>query len=89
VPTEALPIGANGLRFHNGALWVSNFNKGTPRRALPGRNHPPHLGGPHLQCPPVTSGLSIRRRESEAWPAPTFSRRRSDRVPARGPSPCR
>jgi hypothetical protein len=28
-PTEALPIGANGLRFHNGALWVSNFNKGT------------------------------------------------------------
>ncbi|NEC92243.1 hypothetical protein G3I71_42225 [Streptomyces sp. SID12501] len=29
VPTEALPIGANGLRFHKGALWVSNFNKGT------------------------------------------------------------
>ncbi|MFI5477024.1 hypothetical protein ACIA6D_43615 [Streptomyces cacaoi] len=29
VPTEALPIGANGLRFHNNALWVSNFNKGT------------------------------------------------------------
>jgi hypothetical protein len=29
VPTEALPIGANGLRFHNGALWVTNFNKGT------------------------------------------------------------
>ncbi|MCX5257583.1 hypothetical protein OOK27_26235 [Streptomyces canus] len=29
IPTEALPIGANGLRFHNGALWVSNFNKGT------------------------------------------------------------
>ncbi|MDH6431947.1 hypothetical protein M2158_000424 [Streptomyces sp. SAI-144] len=29
VPTEALPIGANGLRFHNGALWISNFNKGT------------------------------------------------------------
>ncbi|TDO46807.1 sugar lactone lactonase YvrE [Kribbella sp. VKM Ac-2527] len=29
VPTEALPIGANGLRFHGGALWVSNFNKGT------------------------------------------------------------
>lgn len=27
--TEALPIGANGLRFHNGALWVSNFNQGT------------------------------------------------------------
>lgn len=29
VPAAALPIGANGLRFHNGALWVSNFNKGT------------------------------------------------------------
>jgi hypothetical protein len=29
VITEALPIGANGLRFHNGALWVSNFNRGT------------------------------------------------------------
>ncbi|WP_329224840.1 hypothetical protein [Streptomyces canus] len=29
VPTEALPIGANGLRFHNGSLWISNFNKGT------------------------------------------------------------
>ncbi|WP_245685591.1 SMP-30/gluconolactonase/LRE family protein [Streptomyces yerevanensis] len=29
VPTEALPIGVNGLRFHNGALWASNFNKGT------------------------------------------------------------
>ncbi|MFJ9010060.1 hypothetical protein [Streptomyces canus] len=29
VPTEALPIGVNGLRFHNGALWISNFNKGT------------------------------------------------------------
>ncbi|MGW7427675.1 SMP-30/gluconolactonase/LRE family protein [Streptomyces sp. NPDC054813] len=29
VPTEALPIGANGLRFHNDTLWVSNFNKGT------------------------------------------------------------
>src|SRR3954453_16955381 len=29
VVTEALPIGANGLRSHNGALWVSNFNKGT------------------------------------------------------------
>ncbi|WP_406436591.1 hypothetical protein OHB14_61960 [Streptomyces sp. NBC_01613] len=29
VPTEALPVGANGLRFHNGALWISNFNKGT------------------------------------------------------------
>jgi hypothetical protein len=24
--------GPNGLRFHNGALWVSNFNKGTMLR---------------------------------------------------------
>lgn len=32
VPTEALPIGANGLRFHNGALWITNFNKGTLMR---------------------------------------------------------
>ncbi|WP_105974301.1 hypothetical protein [Streptomyces geranii] len=24
-----LPLGANGLRFHNGAVWVSNFSKGT------------------------------------------------------------
>ncbi|MET7655398.1 hypothetical protein [Streptomyces sp. NPDC005486] len=29
VPSEALPIGANGLRFHNGTLWATNFNKGT------------------------------------------------------------
>lgn len=29
-PTEApLPLGANGLRLHNGAVWVSNFSKGT------------------------------------------------------------
>lgn len=29
VPTEAPLIGANRLRFHNGALRVSNFNQGT------------------------------------------------------------
>lgn len=29
-PAQApLPLGANGLRFHNGAVWVSNFSKGT------------------------------------------------------------
>ncbi|MET9761957.1 SMP-30/gluconolactonase/LRE family protein [Streptomyces sp. NPDC006372] len=28
-PYASLPLGANGLRFHNGAVWVSNFNKGT------------------------------------------------------------
>ncbi|MCX4766976.1 hypothetical protein OG562_39635 [Streptomyces sp. NBC_01275] len=28
-PAESpLPLGANGLRFHNGAVWVSNFSKG-------------------------------------------------------------
>ena len=29
VPTASIPIGANGLRYHQGALWVTNFNKGT------------------------------------------------------------
>ncbi|MDU8990944.1 MULTISPECIES: NHL repeat-containing protein [Streptomyces] len=24
-----MPLGANGLRFHNGAVWVSNLSKGT------------------------------------------------------------
>ncbi|MFD7283488.1 SMP-30/gluconolactonase/LRE family protein [Streptomyces sp. NPDC059862] len=28
-PYASLSLGANGLRFHNGAVWVSNFNKGT------------------------------------------------------------
>ena len=29
-PAESpLPLGANGLRFHNGAVWVSNFSRGT------------------------------------------------------------
>jgi hypothetical protein len=51
VPTEALPIGANGLRFHNGALWVSNFNQGTLLRVpVTGTGTP---GPIHL----VTGGL--------------------------------
>ncbi len=51
VPTEALPIGANGLRFHNGALWVSNFNQGTLLRVpVTGTGAP---GPIHL----VTGGL--------------------------------
>jgi hypothetical protein len=29
VPTASIPIGVNGLRYHNGAVWVTNFNKGT------------------------------------------------------------
>ncbi|PAZ14628.1 hypothetical protein CLM62_18045 [Streptomyces sp. SA15] len=29
VPTEAVQLGANGLKYHNGALWISNFNQGT------------------------------------------------------------
>jgi hypothetical protein len=51
VPTEALPIGANGLRFHNGALWASNFNKGTLLRIPVTRTGTP---GPIRQ---VTGGL--------------------------------
>ncbi|MFJ8025753.1 SMP-30/gluconolactonase/LRE family protein [Streptomyces sp. NPDC096311] len=27
--SSAPPLGANGLRFHNGAVWVSNLSKGT------------------------------------------------------------
>jgi DNA-binding beta-propeller fold protein YncE len=51
VVTEALPIGANGLRSHNGALWVSNFNKGTLLRVPVTSTGTP---GPIRQ---VTSGL--------------------------------
>lgn len=32
VPGAAQAFGANGLRFHNGAVWVSNFNAGTLMR---------------------------------------------------------
>lgn len=47
-----VPYGANGLRFHNGAVWVSNLSKGTLLRipitttGSPGRVHT------------VTSGLT-------------------------------
>ncbi|SOD71784.1 hypothetical protein SAMN06272781_2845 [Streptomyces sp. 1222.2] len=40
-----VPYGANGLRFHNGAVWVSNLSKGTLLRipvtatGAPGRVH--------------------------------------------------
>ncbi|MFD3580842.1 SMP-30/gluconolactonase/LRE family protein [Streptomyces sp. NPDC058683] len=40
-----VPYGANGLRFHNGAVWVSNLSKGTLLRipvtatGAPGRIH--------------------------------------------------
>lgn len=51
VITEALPIGANGLRSHNGALWVSNFNQGTLLRVPVTATGTP---GPIRQ---VTSGL--------------------------------
>ncbi|MET8080646.1 hypothetical protein [Streptomyces sp. NPDC005303] len=40
-----VPYGANGLRFHNGAVWVSNLSKGTLLRipvtatGVPGRIH--------------------------------------------------
>ncbi|QOV33140.1 hypothetical protein IM697_23040 [Streptomyces ferrugineus] len=45
VPSAPQPIGANGLRFHNAALWVSNTNHGTLMRVpvttagKPGRIH--------------------------------------------------
>ncbi|GAB2889466.1 hypothetical protein GCM10027074_67270 [Streptomyces deserti] len=28
-PMASLKLGVNGIRFHKGAVWVSNFNKGT------------------------------------------------------------
>ncbi len=28
-PTQAVPLGANGLRYHDGAVWVSNLSKST------------------------------------------------------------
>ncbi|QKZ16117.1 SMP-30/gluconolactonase/LRE family protein [Streptomyces chartreusis] len=31
-PTSSLPLGANGLRFHNDAVWVSNTDQGTLMR---------------------------------------------------------
>lgn len=59
VPTEALPIGANGLRFHNGALWISNFNKGTLLRVP---ITPPALPAPSARsraaCPTSTTSAS-------------------------------
>ncbi|WP_316765989.1 SMP-30/gluconolactonase/LRE family protein [Streptomyces sasae] len=51
-PSGPLPLGANGLRFHRGAVWVSNLAKGTLLRipvtatGAPGRIHT------------VTSGLT-------------------------------
>ncbi|MGI5429621.1 SMP-30/gluconolactonase/LRE family protein [Streptomyces sp. CA-179760] len=44
-PDASLKLGANGLRFHNGAVWVTNFNQGTLLRipvtahGAPGRVH--------------------------------------------------
>ncbi|RPE39142.1 SMP-30/gluconolaconase/LRE-like protein [Streptomyces sp. Ag109_O5-1] len=44
-PKAQLSFGANGLRYHNGALWVTNFNKATLLRipvtaaGKPGRIH--------------------------------------------------
>ncbi|WP_050370240.1 SMP-30/gluconolactonase/LRE family protein [Streptomyces acidiscabies] len=29
IPDASLKVGANGLRIHNGAVWVTNFNKAT------------------------------------------------------------
>ncbi|MER5666527.1 SMP-30/gluconolactonase/LRE family protein [Streptomyces mirabilis] len=44
-PSAPVPLGANGLRFHKGAVWVSNLAKGTLLRipvtatGTPGRIH--------------------------------------------------
>ncbi|MBE8523968.1 hypothetical protein ILP97_41930 [Amycolatopsis sp. H6(2020)] len=44
-PDATLKLGVNGLRFHNGAVWVTNFNKGTLSKipvtagGTPGRIH--------------------------------------------------
>ncbi|WP_327725405.1 hypothetical protein [Streptomyces europaeiscabiei] len=44
-PSAPVPLGANGLRFHKGAVWVSNLAKGTLLRipvtaaGAPGRIH--------------------------------------------------
>ncbi|CAM5714268.1 hypothetical protein SALBM311S_01380 [Streptomyces alboniger] len=59
VPTEALPIGANGLRFHNGALWVSNFNKGTLLAyRSPPPAHPAASTSSRAACPTSTISAS-------------------------------
>lgn len=50
VPGAPQAFGANGLRFHNGAVWVSNFNAGTLMRIPVTRSGGP---GPVHQ---VTSG---------------------------------
>lgn len=50
VATADQKFGANGLRFHNGAVWVSNFNAGTVLRVPVTRSGAP---GPIHQ---VTSG---------------------------------
>lgn len=45
VTSEAVPFGANGLKFHKGAVWVSNLAKDSLRGipvtadAKPGRTH--------------------------------------------------
>lgn len=77
VPTEALPIGANGLRFHNGALWVSNFNKGTLLRV-------PVTGtGAAGPIRLVASGLPNIDDLSFLTPAPMWCSRRRTAPPRR------
>lgn len=59
VPTEALPIGANGLRFHNGALWISNFNKGTLLRVpITPPARPAPSARSRAACPTSTTSAS-------------------------------
>lgn len=75
VPTEALPIGANGLRFHNGALWISNFNKGTLLRV------PVTATGTAGHIRQVTGGLPNIDDLSFLTPAPTWCSRRRTAPP--------
>ncbi|MEV5972593.1 hypothetical protein [Streptomyces sp. NPDC051921] len=44
-PTVEIPFGANGLKLHNGAVWVSNTGQGTLLR-IPIGPGPDHAAGP-------------------------------------------
>ena len=53
-PDGSLPLGVNGVRFHKGAVWVSNYSQGTLLRipvaahGAPGRVHTVADGIPDL-----------------------------------------
>ncbi|MFI1359825.1 SMP-30/gluconolactonase/LRE family protein [Streptomyces sp. NPDC020898] len=83
IPTEAVQLGANGLKFHNGALWISNFNQGTLLRV------PVTATGAAGPIRTVTDGLT--NLDDFSFPAPwsdvliaaqngTSSRKGPDRI---------